>query len=185
VRPARRTARGPTDPGRRDRIAAAALAVALTQGVHAVSHRAVAAAAGVPLGSTTYHFATLDDLLAAAMDTAAEAYLAELQAWEAGLAPGADLAEALTDQLLDALAHDRARVVAEYELYLASIRRPALAPASASWAAKMTDVLVRRTDPARARALTMVADGALLNALATGIDPPRSELLALLRRVAG
>jgi TetR/AcrR family transcriptional regulator, regulator of biofilm formation and stress response len=46
-------ARGPTDPTRRDRIAAAALAIVLEQGVAAVSHRAVADRAGVPLGSTT------------------------------------------------------------------------------------------------------------------------------------
>ncbi len=85
-------ARGPGDPGRRDRIAAAALEVALAQGVHAVSHRAVAAAAGVPLGSTTYHFRTLDDLLAAAMGRAAAAFAAELDAWDAALGDDAIMA---------------------------------------------------------------------------------------------
>ncbi|UGS38444.1 TetR/AcrR family transcriptional regulator [Capillimicrobium parvum] len=176
-------ARGPTDPGRRDRIAAAALEIALGQGVHAVSHRTVAAAAGVPLGSTTYHFRTLDDLLSVAMGQAGQSYRAELEIWEAKLGPGADLAEAIADHIAGALDHDRARVVAEYELYLASIRRPQLAPASASWAAQFTRVLERRTDPPTARALTMLADGALMHALATGTDPDRDELVALLRRV--
>ena len=79
--------------------------------------------------------------------------------------------------------HDRPRIVAEYELYLASIRRPQLAPASAAWAAQITRVLERRLDPATAHALTMVADGALMHALATGTDPRRDELVAILRRV--
>lgn len=177
--------RGPGDPGRRDRIAAAALEIALAQGVHAVSHRAVAAAAGVPLGSTTYHFRTLDDLLAAAMGRAAAAFAAELDAWDATLGDDADLPAALADQVLDALATERPRLVAEFELYFAAIRRPALAPASAAWVAAYADVLARRTGAASARALTVVADGAFVHALVTGVDPDRDELVALLRRVAG
>lgn len=180
-----RAPRGPGDPGRRDRIAGAALEIALAQGVHAVSHRAVAAAADVPLGSTTYHFRTLDELLAAAMARAAAAYAAELDAWEAGLAQDADLLEALADQILDWLATQRPRLVAEYELYFAAIRRPALAPASAAWAAALTRVLERRTSEPTARALTMVTDGALIHALVTGVEPGRDDLVALLRRLAG
>lgn len=179
-----RAPRGPTDPGRRDRIAAAALEIALGEGVHAVSHRAVAAAAGVPLGSTTYHFRTLDDLLAAAMEQAAEQYREELEAWEASLSADASMPDALAELILDMYARDRDRFVAEYELYVAAIRRPALAAASARWAAQITRVLERRVDPAAARALTIVGDGAVMHALATGADPQREELAELLRRVS-
>jgi DNA-binding transcriptional regulator YbjK len=180
-----RAPRGPGDPGRRDRIAAAALEIALAQGVHAVSHRAVAAAADVPLGSTTYHFRTLDDLLAAAMEQAAATYAAELDAWDAGLAEDVDLPEALAGQILDWLATQRRRLVAEYELYFAAIRRPALAPASAAWAAALAQVLERRTSGPTARALTIVTDGALIHALVTGVRPEHGELVTLLRGVAG
>lgn len=44
------------DPERRQRIIDAAITVVGERGIAALSHRAVAAAADVPLGSTTYHF---------------------------------------------------------------------------------------------------------------------------------
>ena len=46
------------------------LDVIAEHGVAGASHRAIARAADVPLGSITYHFATLDELLAAAFTPA-------------------------------------------------------------------------------------------------------------------
>jgi hypothetical protein len=54
---------------RRDAIVRAAAEIAALDGFAAVSHRAVARRAGVPLGSTTYHFGSLYDLLGAAAGT--------------------------------------------------------------------------------------------------------------------
>src|SRR5215212_2014758 len=51
------------DPRRRDRIIDACLEVISQNGVAGTSHRKVAEAADVPLGSMTYHFAGMDDLL--------------------------------------------------------------------------------------------------------------------------
>ena len=51
------------DPQRRDRIIDACLEVLAEHGVAGTSHRRVAAAAGVPLGSMTYHFTGMDELL--------------------------------------------------------------------------------------------------------------------------
>ena len=45
------------------RILMATLEVIKSQGMRAVRHRAVAAEAGVPLGSTTYHFKSIEDLI--------------------------------------------------------------------------------------------------------------------------
>lgn len=182
VRPAR-APRGPTDPGRRDRIAVAALEIALARGVGAVSHRAVAAAAGVPLGSTTYHFRDLDDLLVAAVERAAGAWAEHLDAWSARIDAGTPLEAAACDLVLDLLGHDRARAVAEYELYLAAVRRPALEDATRAWAAICTTVLERHTDARTAQALTVAIDGLVLNALATGRTPDRATVEDLVRRI--
>ncbi len=57
----RRTRR--TDPGRRDRIVDACLDVIADVGVAGASHRRIAARADVPLGSMSYHFAGMDELL--------------------------------------------------------------------------------------------------------------------------
>jgi DNA-binding transcriptional regulator YbjK len=62
-------AAGPTRASareRRQRILDAALRVMARDGLRAVTHRGVAAEAGVPLSATTYYFRDLDDLLAEA-----------------------------------------------------------------------------------------------------------------------
>src|ERR1700755_262819 len=95
-----RVPRGTADPQRPLRIALAALDVVADKGVEGLTHRAVAAVAGIPLRSTTYHFQTLDDLLAAAIIEAKKATDADLVAWAETLGPGTDLAEAVTDYVM-------------------------------------------------------------------------------------
>ncbi|HST39614.1 MAG TPA: TetR family transcriptional regulator [Conexibacter sp.] len=183
--PRRARPRGPNDPGRRDRIAAAALEVALTQGVGAVSHRNVAAAAGVPLGSTTYHFRGLDDLLSAAMEQAAAAYAELLVTWSGAIADGADVVDALCDLVEHSLGPGRERLVAEYELYFAGLRRPALRPVSSAWSGLLALVLAQHVDEMTARELAIVVDGVFVNALVTGGEPRRPDLYELLRKISG
>src|SRR5690242_11892056 len=50
------------DPDRKDRIIDAAIDVIAEHGVAGTTHRLIAAAADVPLGSLTYHFDSLADL---------------------------------------------------------------------------------------------------------------------------
>ena len=52
----------------RDAIVAATVRIVAREGVAAVTHRRVAAEAGVALSSTTWHFATKADILEAALD---------------------------------------------------------------------------------------------------------------------
>lgn len=59
----------PNDPGRRARILQATLEVIRAEGVAGVSYRGVAAQAGVPLGSMTYYFPTLEGLVVDAFDS--------------------------------------------------------------------------------------------------------------------
>jgi TetR/AcrR family transcriptional regulator, regulator of biofilm formation and stress response len=178
-----RPARGPTDPTRRDRIADAALAIALEQGVGAVSHRAVADRSRVPLGSTTYHFRSLDDLLVSAMRRAVQAYAEDLDRWSATVAGGAELVEAISAYVAAALGPDRPRTRAGYELYVAALHRPALVVPAREWAAAGRAALERHTCPDAALALTALLDGVFLQALVTGEAMPREELAAALRAV--
>ncbi len=55
------------DPKRREKIIQATLEAVKTYGVHAVTHRKIAAIAQVPLGSMTYYFAGMDALLSEAL----------------------------------------------------------------------------------------------------------------------
>ncbi|MGO4188654.1 TetR/AcrR family transcriptional regulator [Pseudarthrobacter sp. TAF60_1] len=59
----------PNDPGRRARILEATLEVIAADGVAGASYRGIAAHAGVPLGSMTYYFPTLEGLIVSAFDS--------------------------------------------------------------------------------------------------------------------
>jgi TetR/AcrR family transcriptional regulator, regulator of biofilm formation and stress response len=179
-----RTGRGPTDPTRRDRIADAALAIVLEQGVAAVSHRAIAERSGVPLGSTTYHFESLDDLLVTAVERAVEEYAEDLRHWSRAVDDRpADLVELLCDYVDTALGPDRQRTRAGYDLYFAALHRPALMRPARAWAAVASGALERHVGRDTARALTALLDGVLIQALVGGEPMPREELARILRTV--
>ena len=179
-----RARRGPTDPTRRDRIADAALSIVLEQGVAAVSHRAVAERSGVPLGSTTYHFESLDDLLVTAVARAVEQYAEDLDRWSQAVADdGADLVDAICDLVETALGVERQRTRAAYDLYFAALHRPALVRPARAWASVTSGAFERHTGRAAARMLTVVVDGVLVQALLSGETMPRQELAATLRAV--
>jgi len=178
----KRRQRGPTDPGRRDRIADAALTVVAEQGITGLSHRKVAAAAGVPLGSTTYHFATLDDLIAAAMDQAAQRSVDALRTWERDLAPDADLAAALADFVLRSIGEQRADTVAEYNLYALALHRPQLRAAAVAWDDALAEVLRARTDPLTGQMLGVLLCGLIMQAVLRADLLDRAEIETQLRR---
>ncbi|MFG2620021.1 TetR/AcrR family transcriptional regulator [Streptomyces sp. NPDC048507] len=168
------------DPERRQRIIDAAIRVVGAKGIAGLSHRSVAAEADVPLGSTTYHFTTLDELLVAALRQANEGHA---RGWAPD--PGEDLADALARLLGRLLGADRGRAELEYELYLAALRRPALRPVAAEWLESVATALAEHTDPVTARALVAVMDGISLQVLLTGRPYEEPYARAVLGRVLG
>ncbi|MEV5611305.1 TetR family transcriptional regulator [Streptomyces sp. NPDC052225] len=156
------------DPERRGRIIDAAIRVVGEKGIGGLSHRTVAAEADVPLGSTTYHFKTLDELMVAALRQANEGFAKIVAARGAFRDPDRDLADELAGVLGEWLAGDRVGVELEYELYLAALRRPALRPVAAEWCEELAEAVAGRTDPRTARALVALMDGIALQVLLTG-----------------
>lgn len=174
------------DPERRQRIIDAAIRVVEARGIGGLSHRTAAAEADVPLGSTTYHFASLDDLLVAAMEQLTIGPQAELESWEEELRRGASLVDTLTDVLQEYVRGGRGSIMLEYELYLAALRRPVLQPVAAACLDRLAELLSRHTaDMETARALTAMIDGVLLRVLLTDRPFERSEVRAALSRVIG
>lgn len=174
--------RGTADPDRPHRIALAALEVVAGKGVEGLTHRAVAAVAGIPLGSTTYHFATLDDLLAAAIVEAKKATENDLEVWAGELGPDIDLASAVADYVMDSLTHHWGRLVVEHELYMAALRRPKLRSLSREWDEAFLTALHGHTDAVTAQVVEMVVDGLFIKAVIHGM-PSRDEVEAVLRRL--
>ncbi|MER5895189.1 TetR family transcriptional regulator [Streptomyces sp. NPDC001876] len=171
------------DPERRDRIIDAAIRVVADRGIAGLSHRSVAAEADVPLGSTTYHFASLDELLIAALRRCNDNF-ARVARESAYLAdPEADLADELTRLLTECFEGGRGPLELEYELYLAALRRPALRPVAAEWTDGVSRLLADRTDPATARALVALLDGISLQVLLTGSDFDAEYAREMLARI--
>ncbi|MDJ0381327.1 TetR family transcriptional regulator [Streptomyces sp. G-G2] len=171
------------DPERRQRIIDAAIRVVGEKGIAGLTHRSVAAAADVPLGSTTYHFKTLDELLVAALRQTNEGFARAIADSPALADPEGDLAAGLARVLGEALAGDRGRVELEYELYLAAVRRPALRPVAAQWCEALAAALTERTDAVTARALVAVLDGIGLQVLLTGAAYDEAYARTVLTRI--
>ncbi len=129
----------PTD-GRRARgeasrqaILDATVRVIAAGGLTSVTHRAVAAEAGVSTALTTYHFATLDDLLQATLSYLSATDLARLAAGaELAKSGTITLADAAATFLIEELGSNRPVFIANLELQFASVRRSA-------WSAVMTN----------------------------------------------
>jgi DNA-binding transcriptional regulator YbjK len=120
---------------RRLAILEAALRLIGREGRQALTHRAVAAEAGVPLGATTYYFDSRDDLLAQALRHVAGQGIDNFEGMrDALLAAGSPkaLAKVLLDNVAVA-AEDRTAFIAEYELWLEAGRDPELREPAIEW----------------------------------------------------
>jgi DNA-binding transcriptional regulator YbjK len=159
-----------------------------------VTHRAVAAEAGVPLGSTTYYFDSRDDLLRQALEHVAagevERY-GKLGEELRSMKSPRELADRLIAELVAAV-EDRIAYIAEYELWLEAGRRPELRTAAQSWCdAEQRSVAgameaLGSADPATDASLVVAAlDGLGERILAREEDPAEAaaELRPELRRL--
>lgn len=164
----------------RERIVSATLRVVQRDGVAGVTHRAVAAEAGVPKTAGTYYFDSIDDLLVAALTEDFENYANELAADLGASSSPAQLSE----HLAGCLHHQRGRTIAEYELFLQAARRPALRPAALRWYELMDEVAASYTDDPVARAAFVAAvDGLFVRSLVEAQAPSYDHVRELLEHV--
>jgi DNA-binding transcriptional regulator YbjK len=125
---------------RRAAILEATVKLLASKGLGAVTHRAVAREAHVPLAATTYYFDSKDELLAEALQVLAEAEVSRLSQvmGEIGDRIASEPRAAVTI-LAEALLPDgpkaEQRWLAQFEIYLEAARNPALRPAIEHWRA--------------------------------------------------
>jgi TetR/AcrR family transcriptional regulator, regulator of biofilm formation and stress response len=177
---------------RRAELARAAADLVREEGPAALSHRAVAARAGLSLSATTYYYAGLDDLAAAAGAALVDAWVAHADAVLARVRTAAGDGAAVEDPaavVVDAVLPpgDDAAVRAHYEQLLAAGRVPALAAALGAGRARLDAVLAALLAelrlPVPAAVALGVVDGAVVAATSEGRpvrDAARDLLLAVL-----
>jgi DNA-binding transcriptional regulator YbjK len=188
--------RQPRGARRRETILRAALVVIGRRGVGATTHRAIAEAAGVPVATTTYYFASLDELLEQALRLFVADEVARLGALAqaltgAGTVTPERAAELFAHEIAAFVPHDPEQI-AQLELYVEASRRPGLRAAAAECVdayVAVAEAAMRAAGAAEpheaARAAVALVDGMGLGAVARGgerrADDVGRALLALFR----
>lgn len=178
---------------KREQILDASVQVFGTGGSAAVTHRAVAEAAQVPLGSTTYYFTDRDDLLLETMAHAREAEAVRLAAIVDALDGTLTVDRAvdvLTEMFFDKTVADPLYDLALFEMFMEATRKASLRPITRDWSvmiAALVDRVLPPSDPAlpRDQVVQIVAclvDGLMLEAVSNG-ELEVSDLAARLRLV--
>lgn len=173
------------DPGRRDRIIDACLDVIAERGVAGTSHRRIASAAGVPLGSMTYHFSGIDEVLREAFarfaDSVASRFEARLREAGSREEAAAAVVAIITEDLLDS----QRNLVLTQELYTIAARDPSYRVLTNRWMARSRAALGAHFDPVTSRVLDALIEGLSLHR-ALDTEPLDPALVALaVARVVG
>ncbi|NTX38984.1 TetR family transcriptional regulator [Myxococcus sp. CA033] len=156
------------DPDRRDRIIDAALSVIAEGGVAGTSHRRVADRAGVPLGSMTYHFTSMDELLREAFTRFAERVSERFTARLSAVASRDELATAIVDLVHKDLVAGPDDLVLTLELYTLAARKPAFRQITHDWMRRSRAVLEQHVDARTAHKLDALIEGLFIH---VSLDP--------------
>ncbi|TMR88646.1 TetR/AcrR family transcriptional regulator [Nonomuraea basaltis] len=117
----------PRESDRREMLADTAMRLIDEAGLAGVTHRAIDAAAGVPVGTTSNYFRTRSALYEAIAHRILDGQLAALQAAPATPPDREDLVDSLTAAIDDGTGPARNRYLARFELSLEAARNPRLA----------------------------------------------------------
>ncbi|MEU7983345.1 TetR family transcriptional regulator [Streptosporangium canum] len=147
---------------RRAEIIDATLAIVTRDGAAGVTHRTVAKQAGITTSLSTYYFATLDDLLVAALSSVADTYTTRIR--QIIDSPG-DKLRGLAELIAESAGPGRERALAERELSTLAARRPALAPVARRWRENVAELAATLTDDPEAIAALVAASDGLCTAI--------------------
>ncbi|GAB2793882.1 TetR/AcrR family transcriptional regulator [Streptomyces daliensis] len=169
------------DPRRRTRILDAALDVLVADGVAGLTHRKVASGADVPLGSVTYHFASLAELRTQAFVWYVDQRTAQFEALFTEVETDEDLIDVLVE-LVQGGPSRRHSAVLGFELHLAALRDPALRTLTHEWTRASRAVLARFTGADTAARLDALLEGMIMHALLSPEPEPREATRAAIEQ---
>lgn len=137
----------------------AALDVIASQGVAGISHRKVAAAADVPLGSMTYHFSGIDQLIHEAFTRFATSVSDQIGQRMLAAQTKDDALDALVAHIDDDLLGNRRDLVLTHELYTLAAHNDRYRILTTEWMKRSRSALERHFDPTTARILDALVEG--------------------------
>ena len=175
--------RPPNDPLRRKRIIDAALVAIKQYGVSAVTHRRIAEIAEVPLGSLTYYFSGLDQIIGEAFKALASTVLSRFSTLLEQAVDTAHARAAIVDFLTSEHKQDQAELLAVFELYAGSIRHSELRSVVTDWMTGSRAAMERHFSPRQARALDALIEGVMIHNLANPGLISRDEIAEIIDRL--
>ncbi|PRX51059.1 TetR family transcriptional regulator [Prauserella shujinwangii] len=142
---------------RRAQIIDATLRIVCRDGATGVTHRTVAKEAGITTSLTLYYFATLDDLLLAALTSVTDGYTDRIRRL---IDTDDDPVGGLARLIAESAGPGRERALAERELSTLAARRPALRPVARRWRDHVAELARTRTgDPDAIETFVALSDG--------------------------
>lgn len=176
-------ATGHTDPRRRERILAATLDLIADEGVAGISHRKIATRADVPLGSMTYHFTGIDDLLCQAFTHFADHIVAVFERHLGRAHHLEEARDAVTDLIHTLSEGPRRDLVLAQELYALAGRHPEYRALTRQWMHRSRHLLERHFDPDTARQLDALIGGLTLHRALDGSPQDRDVTREAVARI--
>lgn len=176
TRPENGTKTAQRDPGRRDRLIDATIDVIAERGVSGATHRAVADAAGVPLGSTTYYFTSLEQLHAEAMARHAGNVVESFRSRLDQVTGRDQVLDTLVDLVLDEFISDTSSLVVTIELYGLATRKPAFREIMDNWVQVTRQVLEVHMGADAAQAVNAMIEGVVLHGVLSSTRITRTQL---------
>lgn len=173
------------DPeARRREIVTAAAELIVEVGAEAITHRLVAARAGLPLGATTQYFATLDDLRTAAFGALAAEIECRLDGVRQTLAErgaGVDVIATLVHESIE----DGRAVQADRAVVTAAVHDPRLRELARHLSDRLVDLLEPTYGAERARAAMIFIDGVMWSTQIRDVHLEQSFIETALARILG
>lgn len=171
------------DPERRDRIIDACLDVIAEHGVAGASHRRIAHAAGVPLGSMTYYFDGIDEIVHAAFHRFSTSVSDGFERRMAAASGPDEAKDAVAAIILDDVFGTTRDLVLTQELYTIAARRPAFRDLTTAWMARSRAALERHFDAETARLLDALIEGLTLHAALDVHTRDRADVTRAIARI--
>lgn len=147
------------DPQRKQRILDAALVVIAGHGVNRTTHRRIATEAGVPLGSLTYHFDSLDAILEQAFQHLATSMSARYRTALEAAPDQAAACAAVTDLICGDEYATPSELAVIYEMYSYAGHNDTVASVAREWLARSRTSLSLHFPERACRAIDALIEG--------------------------
>ena len=147
------------------------------------SHRKVAEAADVPLGSMTYHFAGMNDLLHEAFSRFARTVSDRFEQRMAAAHDTDSARRAIADTITRVVFSSQRDLVLTHELYTLAARDPAYRDITNAWMARSRRTLERYFDPTTARILDALVEGLSIHRALDNEPQDEAIVVAAIERI--